>query len=205
MQLGAPTVDKSVIIALFKNTQIGGGCRRQLHHAEIHAEAVHQGLIQARQLLVVIQHFDLFQRQTQMVFERDVGRLGDRGDDRRAQVDRDPVRLLVVQSQPHAFPRRELRRKLRLHISLISPKISWMQPASALPSLVCWLASEDCSFTTGSVLDLSDLPGEKVDKHSTGGVGDKTSIILAPLAAACGVVVPKMSPCDAASSMVTTR
>jgi pyrimidine-nucleoside phosphorylase len=106
----------------------------------------------------------------------------------------------------------ELIRRKRDGAELAADEVAWIISAftseeiqkyhmSALLMAIMFRGLTDRELTawteamlhSGEVLDLSSVPAPKIDKHSTGGVGDKVSIPLAPIVAACGVAVPMMS------------
>lgn len=113
---------------------------------------------------------------------------------------------------PQSFRAIDVIRKKRDAVELSTPEIEGLVAAYTrgdIPDyqVSAWLMAvvlrgmtrpETASLTdamlhSGEVLDLSALPSRKVDKHSTGGVGDKTSLILAPLVATAGITVPMIS------------
>jgi len=108
-----------------------------------------------------------------------------------------PQDLIRIKRDDHEMPAEEIRRFIA---GVTDGSIPDYQAAALLMAIFWRGMSEgelstwaDAMLRSGRVLDLSPVPGRKVDKHSTGGVGDKVSLCLAPLVAACGVPVPMIS------------
>ena len=108
-----------------------------------------------------------------------------------------PVELIKKKREGNSLSEEELRWLLEGYVAGTIPEY---QISAFL--MACFFRGmteeETLTFTrlmlhSGEIIDLSDIPGAKVDKHSTGGVGDKVSLILAPIVAACGVSVPMIS------------
>src|SRR5262249_40059429 len=107
------------------------------------------------------------------------------------------VDILRKKRDGHALSANEIRAFVQGAVSGDWP--SYQVSALLMAIVLRGMTAEETAALTremvdsGERLDWSDLPGVAVDKHSTGGVGDKLSLVLAPLAAACGVLVPMMS------------
>src|SRR5512137_1689135 len=108
-----------------------------------------------------------------------------------------PQHIIARKRDGHALTREEIVAFVRG-----ATDGSWADyQLSALLMAIFWrgMSSEetahytDAMMRSGVVADLSAVPGIKVDKHSTGGVGDKVSLPLAPMVVACGVPVPMIS------------
>jgi pyrimidine-nucleoside phosphorylase len=107
------------------------------------------------------------------------------------------VDVIAKKRDGHALSRGDIDQFVQ---GVTAARIPDYQSAALLMAIVLrGMSEEETAWLTeamaqsGERVDLSDIPGIKVGKHSTGGVGDKVSIVLSPIAAACGVIVPKMS------------
>ena len=108
-----------------------------------------------------------------------------------------PVELIKKKREGSTLNEEELRWLIQGYVAGTIP--DYQMSAFLMACFFRGMSEEETlTFTrlmlhSGDVIDLSDIPGIKVDKHSTGGVGDKVSLILAPIVAACGVPVPMIS------------
>jgi pyrimidine-nucleoside phosphorylase len=108
-----------------------------------------------------------------------------------------PVELIRKKRDGGILSREELRAFIASYVDGILP--DYQMSSFLMAVFFRGMTPEETAALTevmlqsGSVIDLSLVPGTKVDKHSTGGVGDKVSLILAPMVAACGVPVPMIS------------
>ena len=108
-----------------------------------------------------------------------------------------PVELIISKRNGQALSAQAIRYLVKAYTDHRMP--DYQMSAFLMAVFLNGLNSEEATALTesmlhsGVVLDLSEIPGTKIDKHSTGGVGDKISLILAPVVAACGVPVPMIS------------
>ncbi|MCA0268154.1 MAG: thymidine phosphorylase [Bacteroidetes bacterium] len=109
----------------------------------------------------------------------------------------DPVALLARKRDGHALAPGDIRALVDAYTDGTVP--DYQMAAFLMAGFLQGFSDEetdalvDAMLHSGEVLRLDEVPGKKVDKHSTGGVGDKVSLLLAPMVAACGVPVPMIS------------
>jgi len=108
-----------------------------------------------------------------------------------------PVEIIKLKRNGNALSRDQIKYLIE---GYLDGNVTEYQMSAFLMAVYFNNMNEDETFylteimlNSGTVLDLSHIKNPKVDKHSTGGVGDKTSLILAPLVASCGIYVPMIS------------